>query len=459
MKPFPIAAVLLALCLHGPAATAQQSSQYHLIPGAYACMDVSADGNVVVGWGSPGGGFTWNWREDPEPTFIGGEWIVACSTDGSVILGQVEETPGGPDVPALWDATNGWRQLCDLSLCNDPPEWLTPNDISGDGTAVVGLYLVGGLALGFHWTESGGLIELDELHNGTNNATTISRDGTRIGGFAQGNFSRTPALWTTGGVGTLYDPDVVGEVRGMNADGSIALGEYDGSAFAGTPVFGLLQLGSLNGSPWTGRAIAISADNTRIAGMDIFQLAKQAWVWDAGGSLKDLKTTAINDYGIAGVPDLHAVTGMSDDGRVIVGRNDFGGGWILELYENDVEITDLGGGMSGSHGTPQLDLSGPFTGGSAISMDVVDAPPNAPLLLWIAFASAPVPFFSGTVHAVPPAVEILLGADGAGELHIPAPWPAGIPADFSMWFQFLVGDPTKPWGFTMTNGVKITTPS
>ena len=75
---------------------------------------------------------------------------------------------------------------------------------------------------------------LEHLANGNNRASVISADGSVIGGFAQGSFSRTPAIWSADGTGQLLDPpngDVVGEVQGISDDGTTLLGNWDGSAF------------------------------------------------------------------------------------------------------------------------------------------------------------------------------------------------------------------------------------
>ena len=86
------------------------------------------------------------------------------------------------------------------------------------------------------------------LANGGNRASVLSADGTIAAGFAQGSFSRTPAIWDASGAdGSLLDPpagDVVGEVAGMSDDGTILLGNWDGDAFQYTSARGAEIIGS-----------------------------------------------------------------------------------------------------------------------------------------------------------------------------------------------------------------------
>ena len=120
--------------------------------------------------------------------------------------------------------------------------------------------------------------------------------------------------------------------------------------------------------------------------------------------------------------------------------------------------TDLGGGTSGVAGVPALSGSGPLQPGWPIALDLVQAPPGAPMLMWLSFAPTPLAAFGGTVHALPAATQFLLAANGAGALHAAATWPGGVPAGTSVWFQFLVKDTSSSWGLTLSNGLRATTP-
>jgi len=45
-----------------------------------------------------------------------------------------------------------------------------------------------------------------------------------------------------------------------------------------------------------------------------------------------------------------------------------------------------------------------------------------------------------------------------GSLLLPANWPAGLPSDFSLYFQAWVADAAGPHGFSASNGLSATTP-
>jgi hypothetical protein len=119
----------------------------------------------------------------------------------------------------------------------------------------------------------------------------------------------------------------------------------------------------------------------------------------------------------------------------------------------------LGGGTPGGNGVPYLTATGSLEPGSPMTMDLTGAPAFATMLVWISNTSAPLSVFGGTLHAYPPNAEFVLPADAAGEFHVAANWPTGIPAGTQLWFQFLIGDAAAlPWQISMTNGLLATTP-
>ena len=118
----------------------------------------------------------------------------------------------------------------------------------------------------------------------------------------------------------------------------------------------------------------------------------------------------------------------------------------------------LGGGTTGSHGPPTLVGAGPLAAGTTVDIDLTQAPPSAPALLFVSFASTPLPFFGGTVHPLPVATEFLFACDATGSLLLGGPWPAGVPGGTEIWFQYLVADPSVPAQITLSNAVKATTP-
>jgi hypothetical protein len=122
--------------------------------------------------------------------------------------------------------------------------------------------------------------------------------------------------------------------------------------------------------------------------------------------------------------------------------------------------TDLGGGTIGIAGTPSFLGTGSLVGGTLAQLTLTNAPPFAPLLMWVSFASVPVVSTSlgGTMHVFPPALQFLLFADGSGGISIPLTWPVSLPPSTKIWFQMLVVDPTSIPGITLSNGLLATTP-
>jgi uncharacterized membrane protein len=159
----------------------------------------------------------------------------------------------------------------------------TAYDISADGSQIVGLVWQGCSARGFRWTATGGMQQFQNLANGNNRASVMSADGSVIGGFAQGSFDRTPALWASDTTGAVWDINTLGEVQGLNNSGSISLGTryFSGStysAFMNSAGTGLVNLGTLQPN-WAASAYDISEDGQTIGGFDYSGVARRAWVW------------------------------------------------------------------------------------------------------------------------------------------------------------------------------------
>ncbi len=234
---------LFAVCLLAllTANSAAERVTFELIPGAFSANDMSPDGRYVVGEsdlngdGLPDGIYlldrtTEVMTELPAP----GLSAVAVSDDGSTVIGDIPDPTGvGTEVAGRWTAAGGWQNLGQLPNAGACPSRSNSYEISADGSTVVGLSWDGCSGRGFVWTDGTGMLELENLGNGSNRASVVSADGTIIGGFAQGSFSRTPAVWSNDTSGELLDPpngDAVGEIRGIRDDGSVLLGSFAGPA-------------------------------------------------------------------------------------------------------------------------------------------------------------------------------------------------------------------------------------
>lgn len=362
----------LVVAWQGAFASAQVI-RFEMIPSALGANDLSPDGRYVVGeadfdgdgWvdGSYRYDFVTNTltnlhlTSDPTTTVP----VVAVSDDGSIILGNTPDPNdmdgnGIGDVAAIWRAsTSEWESLGYLPNALECPSRSSGYEISADGSVAVGLSWDGCSGRGFRWTQAGGMIELQVLANGGNRASVLSADGAIIGGFAQGTFSRTPAVWYADGSGELLDPtaDAQGEITGITEDGTILLGEWlttepvtRASMWTGGPGdWTRTQIGAGSRLPgWSGIPMDISDDGT-IVGFDFLVGARRAWIQPQGtGVLQDLKPY-IEAHG-AVVPTfltLEVCQAISNDGRFIVGHGFGTGAWrITILSECPADVTGDG---------------------------------------------------------------------------------------------------------------------
>jgi uncharacterized membrane protein len=433
--------------------------QLEILPTGTWANDVTPDGEIVVGTSSVGG-FIWRWRVDPAPTYVPGGDMVAVSDDGSVVLGTIFE--GGQYLAALWTEANGWQSLGGVDSCDAFKT--NAYALSGDGKSAVGLgWDVGCDARGFLWTESGGMTLLDSLGNGTNRASAISRDGQVIGGFAQGSFNRTPAVWSAAdGTGWLYDINQVGEVHGMDNDGSTIVGEYNGQAFRDDGA-GVTLLGNLNGGNWIGIGTDVSEDGATIIGYDVLGNARQAWMWTTATGIVAMDQV-LSDAGFPSAPDTFVCRAMTDDGNVIVGGGVSGGGGPFGfggfIYEREtVETwTDLGNALAGTNGEPHVTGTGDLEPLSPVSLSLSNALAGSSAYLVFGFSQLSAPFKGGVLEPNPDLLFDPFPTDGSGNLLLSSHWPAGVPSGFTSYMQFWIQDAGGPKGYSASNGLAATTP-
>jgi hypothetical protein len=360
------------------AAAAHAEVTFSWLDDALSANDMSPDGKWIVGQTDldgdffPDGTYLYN-RETDVMLVLPPEGLdaVAVSDDGRYIVGEMVD----PDDPhpqlgvtaAMWTAdTNEWVSLGYLPDALQCPSLSNSYEISADGSVVIGLSWEGCNGFGMIWTEATGMLPLENLANGVNRASVISADGTLVGGFAQGSFSRTPCIWDgTTQLGTLLDPpdgDALGEVFGLKDDGSLLLGSWHSEGE--TPGFnpqaskwtadgrgGWLRETIGQGAlitGWEGIAMDI-ADNGTIVGFDINLGTRRAWIQPNGEGDIVLLTDFIEDNGgslptFPVTPRVEVCQAISADGRYIIGHDAFDGAWIVEIVEDCVWDTAGDGG-------------------------------------------------------------------------------------------------------------------
>ena len=440
-------------------AVAQQTVQ---APLGALIRGVSGDGSRAIG-NQGGEAFYWDWRVDPTPTLIGGQAANAVSYDGSVIVGNMEDPVTGDSIAGRWTVATGWVALGGMSNCGSIS---SARDVSDDGTAVTGLAWDGCSAIAFLWTTTGGFEQLQVLGAGSHTANTISGDGSMVGGYATGTTGRTPATWETGNLnGQVFDADIQGEVKGMTGNGEVTVGSryFSGgtlTAYVHNSASGFVNLGSLDPA-WSSTALDVSESGAVIIGNDSLLLSRKAWIWRVGVGLESLHDALI-DIGIHPGDELYESAGLSDDGKVLVGNSGFNGlsnrGFVSELSPQDLTWEDLGGDTNGINGHPHLSGTGTLVSGAPTTIDLVNGPTSAISVVWVSITSVPFPVAGGVIHANPFVSEILIPLNPAGEFHAAFPWFAGVPSGFELYFQFIIQDLSRVYGYSLSNGLKATAP-
>ena len=364
----PLTLTLIALCSSAQA----ERVVFNMIPGANSANDMSPDGRYIVGESdADGNGF-------PDGAYLldrvtgvitdlssSGQGLnaVAVSDDGSVVVGDILDPDFAiSNLAGRWTAAEGWQSLGYLPNAGTCPSRSDSYEISADGSVVVGLSWDGCSGRGFRWTQATGMQELQNLANGNNRASVVSADGSLIGGFAQGTFDRTPAIWHGDLSGELLDPpsgDASGEINGIRDDGSVLLGRWLVSGDlaskaslwrAGPAGWEREQIAGGSLLPgWAGNPLDI-ADNDTIVGFDSLLGNRRAWIQPNGeGPLLDLRNYFISKG--ATIPQglvIEVPQAISADGHYIIGHGAFTGAWIATIlsdcdFDGDVQcdIEDL----------------------------------------------------------------------------------------------------------------------
>ncbi len=265
---------------------------------------VSGNGRVVVGLGtttSAGGAtqFATAWRDLFPPVSLGqfemngSGSATAASFDGSIVVGYASRLVGGSIkfIAFRWDATNGMRGLSGAGA----PDFDLPggdtissaNDVSADGSVIVGQGRSFAGPEAFRWTESLGFQPLGDLTGGSysSSASSVSVDGSIIVGSSDALSGTQAFRWTLG-------------------EGMVAL--------SGPP-----------GGPWTTVAESVSANGKTIVGYARSQLDTDIYVavvWDAANGFRPIADILRTNYRLPLTGwDLVQANGVSSDGTVIVG--------------------------------------------------------------------------------------------------------------------------------------------
>jgi probable HAF family extracellular repeat protein len=289
---------------------------------------------------------------------------LGASSDGSVIVGAAS-SPDSQPRPFRWTAQSGMVAI-DAIISGEAA------DVSSDGSVIVGYgFGVNGELneRAWRWTAAGGVVDLGKLPEtpATDlvfmSATAVSGDGAVVVGIQNNNTSSTRHAfrWTQAdGMVELGDlpggPPFGGEssfAHDISTNGQVIVGagtvDEGTEAVRWTQAGGLVSIGDLPGGLPRGRALATNADGSIIVGLASDDtLEELAFIWDAPSGMRSLRQVLI-DAGATGLTGwrLDRATGISDDGRTIVGVgvNPLGiqQGWIATLGSTPACPADFNG--------------------------------------------------------------------------------------------------------------------
>jgi uncharacterized membrane protein len=293
-------------------------------------------------------------------------------------------------------------------------------DVSGDGSVVVGSSLVGSNSItdvrAFRWTRETGMVSLEESGVATT-AVAISDDGSTIVGEirALGNPSTGSAYRWREETGMTSLPSTATDVIGLSSDGSAVafirhtwteagglVSSPNGMRIADISDDGTALVGweHDDGFIWTEQGLTILgpplADGTRFFNPVRFSANGDAVVgwggpgllWTRGGGLTLLGT----------LPDgaLAAAVDVSADASVVVGQRRPGREWGAWIWRESAGLKLLHEVLVGEYGLGLQVANWSLSSASAISNDgrtIVGAGtnPNGQNEAWIAFLGTPVP--------------------------------------------------------------------
>jgi probable HAF family extracellular repeat protein len=262
-------------------------------PEASCVNDMSADGQVLVGYGTEADRVqAAMWRADGTMVGLGtlfgrNSFANGISADGSVVVGS-SETLDGNSAAFRWTQETGMRAITDLSMNTRAIA------VSGDGQVIAGnsgFYA----QQRFRWTEQEGMILMDNLGYPDGRTVALSHDGSVMTGSFRVDETRHVAWRWTEEAGTML-LELPEGIRGakatdISADGSRIVGVAVGlrrRAFLWDETEGFLFLDELlesefgiDLSDWSiSQANAISADGMTIAGTGGHNVDPHGWQWE-----------------------------------------------------------------------------------------------------------------------------------------------------------------------------------
>lgn len=237
------------------------------------------------------------------------------SRDGRIVVGQVLTESRGR-AAAFWTADQGLETIA----LPDGYDSVRVRGMTGDATVISG-YLAtptGGEAFVWSKDTSYKLIEQPTDLYRRSEALDVSANGTAVGWFNESIESDEQAfVWTADQgmvpLGDLPGGDLHSKALAVSDDGSVIVGEANARGpdqqepVVWTQQDGMIRLATDLEPGAAGGASAVSPDGKIVVG-------SAGWGHGTGGAFRWTKDTGVEFIGVYGAP-----TGLSDDGKVIVG--------------------------------------------------------------------------------------------------------------------------------------------
>ena len=316
-------------------------------------VDVSDDGSIIAGsdideFGTIYG-FQWTSEIGPQPLgglpgkSSAGSFPARMSADGSMIVGRAV------DEAFRWMLTGGMSGLGDFPGGDYNR---AANDVSADGSVIVGFGTSDIGREAFRWTEGAGIVGIGDLPGGLFKSTAIgiSADSSTVVGWSESSLGSEAFRWTQAsgmvGLGDLPGGEFISIARAVSIDGAVIVGSSWSTsgeeAFRWTQETGMVGLGDLPGGQFESGAFAVSADGSVVigygktisTGSDDF--GHEAFIWDVAHGMRSLKEVLQGEFGfdLSGWRLWYA-QGISLDGQTIVGvgKNPTGQqeGWVAHV--------------------------------------------------------------------------------------------------------------------------------
>jgi hypothetical protein len=119
--------------------------------------------------------------------------------------------------------------------------------------------------------------------------------------------------------------------------------------------------------------------------------------------------------------------------------------------------TDLGGGLAGVSGIPNLAGTGTLVTGQPFTLNLTNAAASATTAVFASLADNPTNFKGGVLHTVPIVFSLPLATNGSGQILLGGPWPPGA-SGLTFYVQYVIVDGAAPVGVSISNYLRADVP-